>query len=198
MPRMCKTLDGTDEGMDWSWDHSQFIMVDWKAILKNIPDHMRGDMIRGNHVCRMTLEPVHGMYDNQRRNMRMKCKHCSPYPDDVPVPVWGWHLLVSDGEVYRLHTDWRGRKPKIVKVVPNRVYPPEPKPGKNQSDGPAHTSRTSWAITTRTCQLASPQLYQHWGRKTCNPRSWRTERQCISPSRFQMSFWRVSRGRRVA
>ena len=164
-------------------------------------------MLRGNHVCRMTLEPVDGMYDNQRRNMRMKCKNCSPYPDDVQVPVWDWRLLVSDGELYRLHTDWRGRKPKIVKVVPNRVYPPEPKAGKNQSDGPGTYNSYqlgNYNPDKPAGQLAKPKRRphhcrpHHCRRKTCNPRSWRKQSQLSSPRRFQMNCWRVSRGLRVA
>ena len=70
---MTKKRDGTDEGMDWDWDHWRYNRLDWKAILKNLPEDRLATMLGTAHVCRMTLEPVYGTYDIKRRDMMERC-----------------------------------------------------------------------------------------------------------------------------
>ena len=97
---------GGDEGMDYWFNLHLIRPVDWKAIVANLPTEKRGDMLGANHVCRLTLEWVPGSYDRKRRDMAMKCSRWEPFPTDVRVYQWDWHILLSDGSVWRFHTDW--------------------------------------------------------------------------------------------
>ena len=64
-------------------------------------------MLGDNHVCRMTLEWLAGSYDRKRRDMAIRCERWTPLPTNVPTFRWDWHILLSDGSVWRFHTDWK-------------------------------------------------------------------------------------------
>ena len=83
----------------------------------------------------MTLEPVPGTYDAKRRDMKLKCKGRTPYGPNVQVPVWGRHVLMSDGAVYRFHTDYNTKTVSMARVEPGQQHPPPPQKGMNESDG---------------------------------------------------------------
>ena len=124
-----------DEGMYYWFDTQVFRHVDWKAMLANLPISTINEMLGQNHVCRIGLEWVPGAYDRKRRNAAMKCKGWTLFATDVPVPVWDWHLLLSDGSVWRFHTDWKRHLCEIKLVKPDDKLPPVPRNGINQSDG---------------------------------------------------------------
>ena len=143
IPTMTKPMKtGSDEGMDYTF-HLELPprTVDPWAMIANLPPKQRDDMLRDNHVCRMTLEWVPGSYDRKRRDMAVRCKKREPFPVDVPVYVWDWHVLLSDGSVWRFHTDWSKKSASISEVKPGDQLPPTPTEGINESDGPGSYSR---------------------------------------------------------
>jgi hypothetical protein len=142
IPTMTKPLKtGSDEGMDYWFDLGKVRTVDVKAMVANLPREKRDEMLGNNHVCRMTLEYVPESYDRKRRDMAIRCKRWKPFPIDVPVYVWDWHILLSDGSVWRFHTDWSKKKASVVKVQIGDVLPPVPDEGINESDGPGSYNR---------------------------------------------------------
>ena len=76
IPPMTKPMKtGCDEGMDYKFHLEQPPRhVDPWAMIANLPAKQRDDMLRDNHVCRMTLEWVPGAYDRKRRDMAVRCK----------------------------------------------------------------------------------------------------------------------------
>ena len=122
--------------MDWGWDYSTFEPFDWRAAVYNLPEEKRDEMLGSSHVCRCTLEPLAHSYDRKRRDHMQKCSRRQAYPEHVPVPMWDWHILLSNGQVWRFHTDYNARKASHKQVLPGDMMPPPPKAGKNKSDGP--------------------------------------------------------------
>ena len=137
IPTMTKPLNThSDEGMDYTFHHElPYRNVDWKAVIVNLPTAKRDQMLRNNHVCRMTLEWVPDSYDRKRRGMAQKCTRWTAFPADVPVYVWDWHILLSDGSVWRFHTDWTKKTASIAQVKPGDQLPQKPVRGINESDG---------------------------------------------------------------
>ena len=108
----------------------------WHQFLSNLqPEQLDYLLASGHHVCRVTLEPVPGTYDAKQRGMKLKCKGHTPYGPNVPVPVWEWHVLMSDGAVYRFHTDYNAKTVSMARVEPRQQHPPPPQKGMNESDG---------------------------------------------------------------
>ena len=136
IPVMTKNRDGTDEGMDWGWNHWRCNVLDWKAMLKNLPVARLATMLGAAYVCRMTLEPVYGAYDMKRRDMMKRCKNRKTYPDTVPVWQWDYHILLSNGEVWRFHPDFSKRTASVAQVFAGRPFRPPPAAGLNEGDGP--------------------------------------------------------------
>ena len=66
----------------------------------------------------------------------MKCSRWEPFPADVPVYQWDWHILLSDGSVWRFHTDWSKKTASVVEVKSGDELPLVPVNGINKSDGP--------------------------------------------------------------
>jgi hypothetical protein len=143
IPVMTKPKNtGSDEGMDYSFHYNQaYRTVDCKAMIANLPTAKRDKMLGAHHVCRMTLEWVPNTYDRKRRDMAQKCRRWTAFPENAPVPVWDWHLLLSDGSVWRFHTDWSVKKASITVVKPGDQLPRAPVQGINQSDGPGSYNR---------------------------------------------------------
>ena len=142
IPKMSKPKNtGTDEGMDYAFDIQEVRAVDWKAMIANLPHANMEEMLGLNHVCRMTLEWVPNAYDCKRRHMATRCKRWTAFSKDVPVYQWDYHLLLSDGSVWRFHTDWKVKKASIKLVKPGDKLPPPPEKGINESDGPVSYRR---------------------------------------------------------
>ena len=92
---------GGYEDMDYTVHHElPSRIVDCKAVIANLPKKTRNKLLGANHVCRMTLEWVPNSYDRKRRDMAQKCSRWSEFPTNVPVYVWDYHLLLSDGSVF--------------------------------------------------------------------------------------------------
>ena len=93
--------------MDWGWDYTVVTPVDRHAFLINLPSAKLDWMLEGGrHVCRITFEPVIGTYGmKRRRHKKVKCRSHTRYGPEVPVWQWDWHVLLSNGKVYRVHTD---------------------------------------------------------------------------------------------
>ena len=137
IPRIVKVKGQGVQGMDWTWDRQVAIAVMWRSFVANLPQVQLDILLAsGRHVCRVTLEPVDRTYDRKRRDMMVKCTGRTPYGSDVPVPVWDYHVLMSDGEVYRFHTDYNKKKASMARVEPGQLHPPPPTKGLNESDGP--------------------------------------------------------------
>ena len=126
IPEIVEVTEDGDEGMDWEWNNTEVTDVDWHPMLTNLPPEKLDYMLAsGHHVCRMTLEPVPGTYDRKRRAME-KYKRHKLYGPDVPVMMWEWHVLLSNGEVYRFHTDYSKNEATMARVEPGQVHPPPP------------------------------------------------------------------------
>ena len=137
IPKIEKVHDGTTHGMGYTWNYWECNAVDPWAVLKMVPEkHLHTILGDGAHVCRMTIEPVVYTYDNKRRHMRAKCKRHDPFPVNVPVWVWGFHVLMSNGKVWRFHPDYSARKASLIEVRQGQYFPGPPEAGVNQSDGP--------------------------------------------------------------
>ena len=137
IPKIGKVHDGGDNGMGYTWSYWEYnVVVPW-AILKMLPEkHLRSILGDGAHLCRMTIEPVLNTYDIKRRNMRVKCDRHDPFPANVPVWVWGFHVLMSNGRVWRFHPDYSARKASVLEVMQGQYFPRAPAAGLNKSDGP--------------------------------------------------------------
>ena len=119
---------GGYEDMDYTVHHElPSRIVDCKAMIANLPKKTRNKLLGANHVCRMTLEWVPNSYDRKRRRaMAQKCSRWSGFPTHGLVPLWEYHLLLSDGSVVRFHTDWSRKVAFIRKITPVyiRLQPP--------------------------------------------------------------------------
>ena len=137
IPHLGKPGDkGLNGGMDYLFDHDKPPRnVDWKAMIANLPQPKRDAMLGKHHVCRMTLEYVEASYDMKRRHMAAQCPWRIAFDAQAPVFVWDFHVLLSDGTVYRFHTDWSKKTASVTEVKPGDKLPPPPKNGINKSDG---------------------------------------------------------------
>ena len=131
-----KTHDGTDQGMDYSWKPDATTPWSWKQMFAQMPADMFAKIVGANHICRITLEPVPGACDQKRHHAAKICNTQVPFPDDAPVPVWGFHVLTSDGRVHRFHPDYTKRRAatSLVLGVANNL-PAPPDAGRGGSDG---------------------------------------------------------------
>ena len=71
IPQMKKVRHNGDGSMGWGWDYDSSTVVDWKVFIANLPAKKLDQILGlGDHVCRLTFEPVIGSYDSKRRIMK--------------------------------------------------------------------------------------------------------------------------------
>ena len=87
----------------YTFSETEHHEVDWRSILKQLPQDTFDQMIGQKHVVQLKVEPVLGSYDNARRHAHKMCTQWTTIPEDVDCPVWDFHVLLHDGSVWRFH-----------------------------------------------------------------------------------------------
>ena len=119
IPTMTTGFHKNPEAIDYTFHHElPPHIVDCKAVIANLPRKERDKMLGANHVCRMTLEWVPKSFDRKRRDMAQNSSRWLAFPTNVPIYVWEYHILLSDGSVWRFHTESRTKAVSITKVEP--------------------------------------------------------------------------------